>query len=119
MIAVAGLLLGAGCASMDDVRSDRTCGTTLVVEGSRTEVLKAAVAVLRQQGVETLKQDADEGAVFGTMPESTLGDVSSTYCGVWIEEASIGIVQVRGGDSAEEIPVAPHRFDGVDVPRRA
>jgi hypothetical protein len=89
------LLLGAGCASMEDVRSDRAGGTTRIYEGSKEVVLKAAFKVLKQQGVEALEQDEDRSALFGTIPESFLGDVSSTYCGVWIEEAPRGSVEVR------------------------
>lgn len=89
------LVLGIGCASMDDVRSDRSGGTAQRYEGPKEVVLKAAVAVLRQQGVETLEQDTEEGTVFGAIPESILGDVSSTYCGVWVDPTSDGAIDVR------------------------
>ena len=88
-------LLGAGCVSMDDVRSDRGGGTAQVYAASKEAVLTAVANVLRQQGVEALERSEDGAALFGTIPESFFGDVSSTYCGVWIEEASADGVEVR------------------------
>jgi hypothetical protein len=88
-------LLGAGCVSMDDVRGDRSGGTAQVYAAPKAAVLSAIVNVLRQQGVEALERSEDPAAVFGTIPESFFGDVSSTYCGVWIEEASADSVEVR------------------------
>ena len=87
------LVLGAGCASMEDVRNDRSGGTTGVYAGPVKEVLRAASIVLKREGVEAVEQEP--GALFGTIPESFLGDVSSTYCGVWVEAAEDGKVEVR------------------------
>lgn len=93
MIAVLGLVLGAGCASMEDVRNDRSGGTTELYSGGMEDIRQAASRVLKRQGVEAVEQEA--GALFGTIPESFLGDVSSTYCGVWVEAADDGMVEVR------------------------
>jgi len=93
MMAILGLVLGAGCASMEDVRNDRSGGTTEVHSGPMEDVLRAASRVLKRQGVEAVEKEP--GALFGTIPESFLGDVSSTYCGVWVEAADDGKVEVR------------------------
>lgn len=93
MIGVLGVLLVAGCASMEDVRNDRSGGTSAVYAGPAEDVLRAASRVLKRQGVEAVEQEP--GALFGTIPESFLGDVSSTYCGVWVDAADDGTVEVR------------------------
>ena len=95
MIVSVALVLGAGCASMEDVRADLGGGTTAVVDGTRDAVLAAAARVLRQQGVELQGLDEVQGTLFGTIPESFLGDVSSTYCGVWVEPVADGRLEVR------------------------
>jgi hypothetical protein len=93
MLVSAALVFGAGCASMDDVRNDRSGGTTGAYAGPVEDVLRAASKVLKRQGVEAVEQES--GALFGTIPESFLGDVSSTYCGVWVEATEDGTVEVR------------------------
>lgn len=94
---IAGLVVvfGVGCASMEDVRSDRGGGTTELYAGSREAVVEAGLKVLQRHGVEAVEHDVDQGTLFGTIPESFLGDVSSTYCGVWVDRTTDGDVEVR------------------------